>query len=96
VLTPRERLYYVVAAYDSAHFFIVPEDMKKYFPATLTKGDTVKAVDKFFETPENIPIPIMHAFRVIAMRSEGATVELVDKEISALRHAAAASARESR
>src|ERR1700733_9698429 len=61
-----------------------------YFPQSLDAKEFVKAIDQFYNQPENLPIPIMQAMRVITMRSAGADPITIETEIAALRKDAAA------
>jgi len=44
------------------------EQRHRYLVDQLTFGETARAVDRFYETPENMPIPILWAMEVIANR----------------------------
>jgi hypothetical protein len=54
--------------------------LKPAYPNSLSVGEIRAALNKFYETPENAPIQIMHALRVVALSANGGT----DEEISAL------------
>jgi hypothetical protein len=51
----------------------------------LTFGEVKEAVDHFYQTPENRPLPIITAIRVAAMRSSGMTQAQIATFVSAMR-----------
>jgi hypothetical protein len=60
-------------------------------PGRLTNGEIVKAIDQFYESPLNGPIPITNAFLVMSMQARGKdSPEEIQKEISEMRQASTA------
>lgn len=58
---------------------------KIFWPQTLTGAEVRASLDRFYETPENGPIGIPDAIRMIAKRSEGVGEEAIQKMITDLR-----------
>lgn len=56
-----------------------------YFPNSLSSDEFIKAIDKFYDQPENLPIPIMQAMRMVTARVNGADPVAIEKEIATLR-----------
>lgn len=54
--------------------------LKVFYPAKLTATEVFKALDMFYETPENGPIAICFALSFISSRSEGNLSEEVLQE----------------
>lgn len=63
---------------------------RTYFPQSLSGDELVTAIDRFYEQPENLPIPIMQAMRIVTLRANGEDPTSVDKEIATLRRDAVA------
>jgi len=57
-----------------------------YYPASLGPSEFIKAIDRFYEQPENLPIPIMQAMRMVTARANGGDPAAIEKEIATLRH----------
>jgi hypothetical protein len=55
------------------------EQRHRYLVDQLTFGETARAVDRFYETPENMPIPILWAMEVIANRGGGADATTIER-----------------
>jgi len=60
-----------------------------HFRTLLSYGETVKAIDQFYDVPENLAVPIMDAVRVISRRTEGTEPAEVEKQIAVSRKWAA-------
>jgi hypothetical protein len=58
---------------------------QSFCPPSLNVGEVDIALDRFYETPENTPIPIPQAIWVISERTSGADEAAVQKEITDLR-----------
>jgi hypothetical protein len=62
--------------------------IKLHFPAGMTRGEIVEALDEFYREPLNRAIPIANALRVIAGRVQGLDSLWVAKQIEDLRQMA--------
>jgi hypothetical protein len=58
---------------------------RKGWPASLTMREVIEALNRFYETPENRPIPITYALMLIAGRSNGSDEATIQKLVSDLR-----------
>ncbi|HEV1284936.1 MAG TPA: hypothetical protein VNU44_06480 [Bryobacteraceae bacterium] len=56
-----------------------------YYPASLRVEEFIKAIDRFYNQPENLPIPIMQAMRMVTARANGSDPAAIEKEIATLR-----------
>jgi hypothetical protein len=61
------------------------EEIKGYWPTGLTAEEIAFALERFYETPENRPIPIVKALFAIAARSSGTAEAQVQRMIEVLR-----------
>jgi len=68
---------------DTREIFI--SHMRQLFPEKLTYGEVRSALDHFFETPENRPIPIGEALAVVVMTAAGGKQSIIDDHVSELR-----------
>jgi len=53
--------------------------LKWYFPEKLSYGEVVKGVDRFYEDPENIRLPITDALEIFTRKVNGATQAELDR-----------------
>jgi hypothetical protein len=53
--------------------------------AKLTYSDLAKGIDKVYEDPANVVLPIVNALRVFMLRAKGATPEAVERELAMYR-----------
>jgi hypothetical protein len=67
-----------------------PPDVENSYPAGLTAGEILKALDRFYDTPENIRIPIGLALTICRQRLAGLSEVDAQKNILVFRSAAAA------
>jgi hypothetical protein len=86
--TRSEKISFVTGAAESMATVSVA-DFKKYFPQTLNFGESVKALDIFYEEPANVPIPVIWALRLITMKANGADPEAVERMTASIRRQAA-------
>jgi len=56
-----------------------------YFPPSLSVDEMISAVDRFYEQPENLPIPIMQAFRMVTLKANGSDPAPLERELAKLR-----------
>ena len=66
-----------------------PAQRATYFAESLNVEEIGKALDGFFNAPENLPVPIVWALRVVAMRAKGADLAEVEKATAQCRKKAA-------
>jgi hypothetical protein len=45
----------------------------------LSPKEFVKAIDRFYQEPENLPIPVMHALKLAVMKANGEDPAVIDK-----------------
>jgi hypothetical protein len=84
-----DKFQYLLGATD-AILEAAPGKYSKYFDvqSSLTFGEFVNAIDRFYKEPENLPIPIVWAARVVTMRTNGATEKELDQVVSSMRRQA--------
>jgi hypothetical protein len=66
------------------------EEFKNQLYPALTIDEVESAVDRFYETPENGPIGVNEALRIIAAKANGGSEDAVNKLTEAGRKSAAA------
>jgi hypothetical protein len=64
------------------------KDFLEYFPWTLRAGEFVKAIDRFYAVPENLPIEIVFALKIVTMTANGEDPAVIEKSTAYLRRAA--------
>lgn len=84
------KLAYVSGISEAIDFLVGLLEYHTYFPASLKPDEFVKAVDAFYDQPENLPIPIMQAMRIVTLKANGEDPAAIDKEIAGLRRDAIA------
>jgi hypothetical protein len=55
------------------------------FPLDTSYGDVLKGLDRLYAEPENLPLPINSAFRILAMKFRNDKSEDIDAELRRLR-----------
>jgi hypothetical protein len=55
------------------------EEFKKQLYPALTMSEIESAVDRFYETPENGPVAVSDALRIIAAKANGGSAEDIEK-----------------
>ena len=60
-------------------------DASKYFGRNFTPPENSSAVDRFYEEPANIFIPVPFAFQIVAMQANGETRDAVEKFTATVR-----------
>lgn len=63
----------------------VAERIQLHTPRELTVNEIRRALDRFFEAPENVLIPVLDAIRIVAMKERGRPQAEIDAELSTLR-----------
>lgn len=58
-----------------------PHASSMFFSSNMTFAEIEKAVDRFYESPEYLPIPIMAALRIVSMKASGAPQAEIDAEL---------------
>jgi hypothetical protein len=61
------------------------EDMRHYFPSTMTFGEISKSMDHFYGEPENLILPVIDALELFAEKVSGATPEAITTTVAARR-----------
>lgn len=77
------KLGYVTAWNESTH------EPEKNLAPQATFGDIVQAADEFYSHPENRPIPVSWALRIVNMKARGVSAECVEATIEIQRVATA-------
>jgi hypothetical protein len=85
-----EKMNFVLGAQAMAQ---AEKQYEVYFPANLRLGEITDAVDKFYSQTENLPIPIVGAFTIVAMRANGTPEAIINSFIEAMRSGTTATAR---
>jgi hypothetical protein len=52
-----------------------------YFAPAMTFAEVPDAVDRFYGEPENLPIPILAALKIVAMTAKGIPQPQIDEEL---------------
>lgn len=60
-------------------------DMLKYFGRNLTTAENSKAVDRFYEEPENLNIPVPFALQIVAKKANGESPDAVENFAATVR-----------
>jgi hypothetical protein len=81
------KLAFLTGALEAVQVASVTE-VAKYFPGTLTMVEFVLAIDRFYEAPENRPIPILYAIRAATMKANGEDPIAFEMTVAAMRKAA--------
>jgi hypothetical protein len=63
----------------------VVRDIDFYFASTLSLGEVVAAIDRFYAEPENLILPIVEALEVFTAKVNGATQPAIDAKLAAYR-----------
>ena len=79
-----EKLVYVLAVTDTL-LSATPSDLRDYIPKTLNFGEVVSAVDLFYQEPENMPISILQAMRVVTLKANGASPAVIEETKATIR-----------
>jgi hypothetical protein len=81
-----DKFHYLLGATD-AILEAAPAQYSRYFDvnSSLNFGEFSKAIDQFYREPENPPIPIIWAARIVTMKTNGATQRELDQVLSSMR-----------
>jgi hypothetical protein len=64
---------------------LVQETIDLMFPKNVIFADVIKGLDRLYAEPENLPLPISSAMRVLAMKFRSDKTEDIDAELRRLR-----------
>ena len=56
-----------------------------YLPATMSFGEIVKGMDRFYEEPENLILPVIEAMEIFTLKANGASPDRVEKKLAGFR-----------
>jgi hypothetical protein len=84
----QERLVYVIGALDAV-MTVSSKELANYLPKSLDYSELVTAIDRFYTEPENIPIPVIHAMRIVTAKTNGASPAVIEDTKAAIRKAIA-------
>ena len=83
----KEKVIFLTGAFEVLQ--IVSEtELIKYFPRNLNHGEFALAVDRFYDVPENLPIPAFYAARAVTMKANGEDPIACEMAVAAMRRAA--------
>ena len=82
------RVWYIAGSMDALASRCGTET-KLLFSVALSVGDLKNALNKFYEEPTNVAIPVTMAMNVVKMKADGASAEAVEKETALDRQLAA-------
>lgn len=68
----------------------VPAKLPNYSSSLLTEVEFRRAIDRFYEHPENLLIPVIDSARVVSMTTAGIPQSQIDDQLSGMRRVAAA------
>jgi len=63
----------------------VVQDLRHYFPSTMTFGEIIKGLDRFYEEPENLILPVIDGLELFTLKANGVTQEAIDTKAAAFR-----------
>jgi hypothetical protein len=80
----------IMASYEGrGESFVVARDlvpkMRGLYPEDLTNGEVGSALDSFYNTPENAPVPISFALQAINMKAVGVEQSKIDSFVAGSR-----------
>jgi hypothetical protein len=87
-------LGYATGAYDAALLIYARAGqdgkplLKELFPPGMTAEEVATALDRFYATPENIPVIVNAAIKIIAQRASGVDETTIQRAIANARRAA--------
>lgn len=82
-----EKIVYTTAA-SEALVVAAATEHPVYFTYNLSGEEFVKAVDRFYQEPENLPIPIMHALKLVTLKADGEDPDRIAKLVATERRRA--------
>lgn len=101
-MTSASRLYFIMGFHEAvgdAVYAGIEEGVKidfkradkevNFFFPHLSFGEVVKGVDRFYDDPENAPIPIFNAFRLFTYKAKGGTPREYESSLAEARQQAA-------
>jgi len=53
-------------------------DVTRFLARTLSAAEDAKGVDRFYEDPGNLPVPVSFAMQIVAMRANGEKPEAIE------------------
>ncbi len=59
-----------------------PENFKKLFPKNLSFEELRKAMDRFYDEPENLPIPLIVGQTIVTLKANGESPQLIAEMIA--------------
>lgn len=62
-------------------------ELPKYLGKNLTIIEDAKGVDRFYEDPGNLPIPVSFALQIVAMKANGESPEAIENFTANLKRA---------
>jgi hypothetical protein len=87
VATQGEKIYYTTGA-SEVLIVAARAEHPRYFPQSLNAAEFTKAVDRFYQEPENLPIPIVKTLQLVTMKANGDDPGVIDKAVATERRAA--------
>lgn len=82
--TSSEKLNFLTGAAEAAAV-TSPTEYPKYFGNALTIGEFITGIDRFYDEPANLPIPIIHALRLVTMKANGENPAAVERTTASIR-----------
>jgi hypothetical protein len=56
--------------------------LKEQVPQSLSIIEVSKALDRFYADPENIPIPVIRAMHIVALKTMGLEPDRLEREVA--------------
>ena len=72
------KMWYLVGALDSLNMSCKAET-KNSFPAALTIREVANSLDKFYEEPANVAIPVPFAMTIVKMKADGSSAKSIEE-----------------
>ena len=77
------RLSYMVGMAEAT--VLAKADIFRYFAKGLKATEDAMAVDKFYEDPGNLPVPVLFAMQIVAMKANGEAPDSVENFTATLK-----------
>jgi hypothetical protein len=79
------KLSYIVGIAEAVS--LTSGDVFRYFGRNLNAAENAKAVDRFYEDPGNLPVPVSFALQIVAMKANGEKPEAVETFTASVKRA---------
>lgn len=88
-LSAESKTFYISGSVDSTILACGTDEWRRLFASSLSIGDVIKSLDKFYEEPTNAAVQVPYAMTVVKMKAEGASTDSIEKATATGRRLAA-------